>query len=97
MASMTTKISVKVQPNAGRNEIVGLVEGVWKVKIGAPPDKGKANKELLDFLSEVLDIRKDSLSLVRGQTSHNKVVEVEGLTAGDAFTRLKGSLRTFPN
>jgi uncharacterized protein len=90
MASLTTKISVKVQPNAGRNEIVSLAEGVWKIKIGAPPEKGKANKELLDFLSEVLNIRKDSLSLVRGLTSHYKTVEVEGLTAAEVSIRLKG-------
>ncbi len=92
MAGLTSKISVKVQPNAGRNEIVGLVEGVWKIKIGAPPDKGKANKELLDFLSQVLNIRKDSLSLVRGQASHNKVIEVEGLAAGEVSARLQGFL-----
>ncbi len=91
MASSTTKISVKVQPNAGRNEIVGLVEGVWKIKIGAPPDKGKANKELLDFLSEVLNIRKDCLNLVRGQTSHNKTIEVESLTAAEVTIRMTKS------
>ena len=92
MAGLKSKISVKVQPNAGRNEIVGQVEGIWKIKIGAPPDKGKANKELLDFLSQILNIRKDSLSLVKGQASHNKVIEVEGLAAGDIFTRLQRSL-----
>ena len=92
MASPSTKISVKVQPNAGRNEIVGLVEGVWKIKIGAPPDKGKANKELLDFLSKVLNIRKDSLSLVRGQTSQSKTIEVESLTAAEVSIRMKNSL-----
>jgi uncharacterized protein len=92
MAGLKSKISLKVQPNAGRNEIVGRVDGVWKIKIGAPPDKGKANKELIDFLSQVLKIRKDSLSLVRGQTSHNKVIEVEGLADGEVSTRLQGYL-----
>ena len=75
------KISIKVQPNSNRNEVVGVVNGVWKIKIAAPPDKGKANKELVDFLSEWLDIKKDRINILRGQTSHNKIVEIEGLSA----------------
>ena len=75
------KISIKVQPNSNRNEVVGVVNGVWKIKIAAPPDKGKANKELVDFLSELLDIKKDRINILRGQTSHNKIVEIEGLSA----------------
>jgi uncharacterized protein len=92
MTAVTGKIMIKVQPNAGRNEIIGLAEGVWKIKIGAPPDKGKANKALLDFLSRVLNIRKDSLILLRGQASHNKVIEVIGLSAVDICARLQAAL-----
>jgi len=73
------KISLKVQPNAGHNEVVGLVNGLWKIKIAAPPEKGKANKELVDYLSRLLDIKKDRINILRGQTSHNKVIEIEGI------------------
>jgi uncharacterized protein len=92
MTNTFTRISIKVQPNAGRNQIVGLVEGVWKIKIGAPPDKGKANKELIDLLSRILDVRKDRLALVRGQTSHNKVVDITGLTADEVSARLQAQV-----
>ncbi len=92
MTSTASRISVKVQPNAGRNQIVGLDDGVWKIKIGAPPDKGKANKELLDFLSQVLNVRKDSLNLVKGHTSHNKIIEVAGLTLDEISARMKAKL-----
>jgi uncharacterized protein len=84
-----SKISIKVQPNAGRNELVGLVNGVWKIKIAAPPDKGKANKELVDFLSELLNIKKDQIGILRGQTSHNKVVEIKGLDESTLAKMLK--------
>ena len=82
------KISIKVQPNSNRNEVVGVVNGVWKIKIAAPPDKGKANKELVDFLSELLDIKKDRINILRGQTSHNKIVEIEGLSAESLSARM---------
>ena len=82
------KISIKVQPNSNRNEVVGVVNGVWKIKIAAPPDKGKANKELVDFLSEWLDIKKDRINILRGQTSHNKIVEIEGLSAESLSARM---------
>jgi uncharacterized protein len=74
------RLPVKVTPNAGRNDIVGFKEGVLQVKIGAPPDKGKANKELVDFLSEQLGIKKSSILIVKGQTSRNKIISIEGLS-----------------
>jgi uncharacterized protein len=88
MSDTQTKISVKVQPNAGKNEVVGLVNGVWKIKIAAPPDKGKANNELIELLSDLLGQRKDTISIIRGQTSHNKLVTIGGLTAPEIESRL---------
>jgi uncharacterized protein (TIGR00251 family) len=82
------KISVKVQPNAGKNAIVGLTDGVWRIKVAAPPDKGKANKELIDFLSDTLGVKKDSLSISKGHTSHNKILSIEGLTPEEVLERL---------
>ena len=49
--SQGIRLAIKVTPNAGRNEITGFKDGVLQVRIAAPPDKGKANKELIDFLS----------------------------------------------
>ena len=80
MVNNLAKISVKVLPNAGRNEIVGLANDVWRIKVAAPPDKGKANKELTEFLSEVLGTRKDAIELIKGQASHNKLLCITGKT-----------------
>lgn len=73
------RLSVKVSPNAGRNEITDFKDGVLQVKINAAPEKGKANKELIDFLSEKLEIKKSSLSIVKGQASRHKVLLIRGL------------------
>jgi len=83
----TTIISLKVQPNANRNEIVGLTNGILHVKIAAPPVKGKANKEIIIFLSKLLGTSKDSISIIKGQTSRNKLVAIKGL-GQDSISKL---------
>jgi uncharacterized protein len=88
MSDKQTKISVKVQPNARKNEVIGLINGVWKIKIAAPPDKGKANKELIDLLSALLGQKKDTITIIRGQTSHNKLVAIDSLTEAEIKSRL---------
>jgi uncharacterized protein (TIGR00251 family) len=81
-------LAVKVTPNAGRSEITGLKEGVLQVRIAAPPDKGKANKELVDFLSGVVGVRKSSILIVKGQASRNKAIAIEGMSAEEILKRL---------
>ena len=82
------KISLRVQPNAARNELVDFTNGVLKVKVAAPPFKGKANEELIVFLSEILGISKGSLNIVTGHTSRNKVVAIDGLSQDEIIKRL---------
>ena len=82
------KISLRVQPNASRNELVDFTNGVLKVKVAAPPVKGKANEELIVFLSEILGISKGSLSIITGHTSRSKVVAIDGLSQDEIIRRL---------
>ncbi len=77
-----------VYPNAARNEVVGFADGVLRVKIAAPPLKGKANKELLAFLSQALGVGKDTLTIVKGHTSRNKVIAISGLSREEVIGRL---------
>ncbi len=72
-------LSIRVTPNAGRNEITGLRDGVLQVKIAAPPVEGKANKELIEFLSRRLGVKRSAITIVKGQTGRNKAIEIEGL------------------
>jgi uncharacterized protein (TIGR00251 family) len=82
------RLAVKVTPNAGRNVISGFKDGVLQIKIAAPPDKGKANKELIDFLSERLGIKKSAITIVKGHTSRNKIIDIEGINREEALKRL---------
>ncbi len=73
-------ISVQVYPGAIRNEIIGFTNNVLLIKISAPPVKGKANREIIAFLSKLLGTKKESISIIKGYTNRNKVIVVDGLS-----------------
>ena len=83
-----TIIPLRVNPGSPRNEVIECKEGTWRVRIAAPPVKGKANRELIAYLSEILGVGKDSLTIIKGQTSQNKVVSVAGLNRDELNQKL---------
>lgn len=85
------KISVRVYPNAARNEVVDFTDGVLRVKVSAPPVKGKANKELIALLSQVLAVDKSSVIIIKGHTSRSKVIAIDGLSQEELMKRLSSS------
>lgn len=85
-------MQVKVRPGAAWNEIAGLTGGVLQVKIAAPPEKGKANRELTAFLSGRLGIKKSSITIVKGETGRSKFITIDGLSPEDALKRLSNLL-----
>ena len=92
MSGNEFRVSLRVQPGAIRSELVGSADGVWRMKVAAPPVKGKANKELIAFLSRVLAINRSALTIVAGHTSRNKVVVIQGLNEEEVVKRLSSKL-----
>ncbi|MFH1382903.1 MAG: DUF167 domain-containing protein [Chloroflexota bacterium] len=86
-----TTILIHVQPNSSRNEIIGFQDDVLRVRIAAPPVKGKANQELIKFLSDILGVSKSSLAIKKGLTGKNKVVKIDGLTPAQITTQVEKS------
>ncbi len=82
------KLRVRVQPGARKDEILGFREGILWVKVSAPPIEGKANGRLIDLLSKRLSIPKSRIRIVRGETSRNKELEIEGLGEDEVFGAL---------
>ena len=85
----SARIIVQVQPNARKNDVVRFEDSVWYIRVAAPPVKGKANQELIRFLSEILAISKTSFTIEKGMTSRRKVVMVKGLTQSQIIGVLK--------
>jgi len=86
--SNKTMLPVHVRPSAGRNEVTGFTVDALQVKIAAPPVQGKANRELLVFLSQQLGVRQDALTIIRGLSSRYKLVRVDGLNIVEIRQRL---------
>jgi uncharacterized protein (TIGR00251 family) len=84
------RLTVRVTPNAGKNSITNPDDDIWKVKIAAPPVEGKANRELIEFLSDKLGIKKSAITIIRGQTGREKVIEVLGMSREDIRKKLSG-------
>lgn len=70
-------LRVKVLPCSSKNEITDVMDDeTVKIRIAAPPEKGKANKELIKFLSKELEISKDRITIISGKTEPVKLVKI---------------------
>jgi len=82
-------VAVKVLPRSSRCEICGRHGDALKIKVTSPPVDGRANEEVVDFLTENLGIKKSRVNIVAGHNATRKVIAVAGCRRGD-IERLLG-------
>ncbi|NPB06395.1 MAG: DUF167 domain-containing protein [Aquificae bacterium] len=70
-------IKVKVKPRSKSESVKKLGEGLYEVRVKAPPEKGKANERLLELLSKHLGVPRSALKILKGLTSKEKLIKVE--------------------
>lgn len=68
------RISLYIQPKASKSEIIGEHNGMLKIKIKSPPVDGKANEEVIAFLSKTLKVAKNQIELIKGDKSREKTI-----------------------
>ncbi len=83
MAIESARVAVRVIPRARINELVGRRDGVLLVRVTAPPEGGRANAALCRVLAKRAGVGVRSVSIVRGVSSRQKVVQVDGISAAD--------------
>jgi len=71
-------ISVRIMPNSSVNFVIGYSDEYLKLKISAVPIDNKANKELISYVSKLLNVPKSTLSLISGDKSKIKRILVKG-------------------
>jgi len=71
------KVRVKVIPSSKRAKVDVAQNGVLVVKVNAPPQKGLANKRLVEVLADYFRIPKSSVKIIHGFTSKMKLVEIK--------------------
>lgn len=85
----TLRFEVHAKPRAKKSRIVGLRDDhAVEIALAAMPRDGKANAELIDFLSAVLGVPKRSVQIVRGESSQKKLIAISGLDADTLKARL---------
>ena len=81
-------LSLRVQPRASRNAVVGWTGDTLNIRLTAPPVEGAANAACLTFLADLLDLPQSQLQILRGERSRQKVVRITGLTQEEVHARL---------
>jgi uncharacterized protein len=85
-------LNVLVHPGAREESVGPLHDGALKVSVTAPPDKGKANRAVLEALARRLGVPRSRLAILRGESGRRKAVRIEGFPA-EALARF---LASFP-
>jgi len=70
------RVKVKVITNAPKGEIILIAPDQLKVKLIARPEKGKANRELIELLADHFGVARSRVRIVRGERSREKVIEI---------------------
>ena len=71
--------------------MVGRHGDAWRVRVNAPPERGRANDAVLGVLADALGVRRSEVRLVGGATGKEKLVEVDGITVREAERRLSAA------
>ncbi len=77
-------------PGASRTEIAGWLGDSLKIKVAAPPEKGRANQAVIRLLAGKLGVPSQSITVVQGETSQRKTLEIDGLSLEQLHNALTG-------
>jgi len=93
-AAPVLRLEIHPQPRASRNGIVGRHGHMIKVQVHAPPAGGAANAALVEVLAAALGVPRRAVTIVRGETSRDKLVEVHTRDLDACRLRLAAALET---
>lgn len=88
---MAALLTIHVKAGCDRNEITEIKPEYIKIKISAPPERGKANAELLRFLSKILGVSNEGIEVISGLNSKIKRVKINDLTMEETIRRLNST------
>ena len=87
-AKTTAELKLRVKPGSRTSAVLGIMGDALKVSVSAPPEKGKANEEVVELLARALDIRRSAIRILHGLASRDKQVSIEGLSQEEVDRRL---------
>ena len=90
MSPVDVRFAVRLTPRAATDRVDGVVEGVLRVRVGAPAVEGAANNALVRLLADELGVSRRDVRIVSGASSRQKLVVVDGLEADAIVARWPG-------
>ena len=69
-------VELKVITKAKESRLVGQGGVLLKASVKAPPEKGKANQELIKLVSKTFQVIKQNVTIIKGKQSHNKTIKI---------------------
>jgi len=70
------RIKVKVKPNANKNQLKEISSVFFEARVTVPPEKGRANRKVIELLSKHFKAPKSKISLISGTTFKEKIFEI---------------------
>ncbi len=61
-----------MQPRSSKSEIIGVYDGLLKVRISSPPVDGQANSACVKYFSKLFKMPKSDIAIFKGERSKRK-------------------------
>lgn len=87
----SVRLRLRVSAGASRRRVLGVHGGALKVSVKAPPEKGRANKDVLSLVAETFGLTPSDVTILSGETSPDKVVKL-ALSPREAAARCQRAL-----
>lgn len=89
---MDNQLAIRVTPKASRNKIDIDPNGNIKIYVTAPPEDGKANQAVCELITKTLKVSKNSIQIISGHKTRDKIIELKMLSQKEAIEIIKGQL-----
>jgi uncharacterized protein (TIGR00251 family) len=86
--STATLLRLRVVPGAARPGVSGRHGAGWKVRVAAPPERGRANEAVVALLADTLALDRRDVAIVSGRSARDKVVALAGIAPAELDRRL---------
>lgn len=96
MSVFTKRLSIYVKPLSRETKLLSESDGTLTMYVTAPPEKGKANREIVKWLSKRLGVSSSQVRIVAGAHSNKKVIEIIGVNDAELARILGISKSGYP-
>ena len=89
------QFAVTILPRSNKNEITGIYNDTLKIRLTAPPIEGKANHSCIRLLAKFFKVKISQVSIVKGSSSRNKVIQIYSSDMGALIKTLRSTLTSY--